>query len=208
MHKRSAHHFWTKIRPISYWYFLIAFVISGSICIYALRQNNLTAIKLYQNVITADKDNSNVVGSLNTLRMYIYSHMNTNLASGPNSIYPPVQLKYSWQRAVAAQQAAANQANQQNSQLYTDAEYYCQKQVPNGFSGRYRIPCVDNYIQTHKITVPAVNVPASLYEFDFQPPFWSPDLAGWSLLATIVLFILFAVRFLGELWIKYQLKRS
>ena len=34
------------------------------------------------------------------------------------------------------------------------------------------------------------NIPVSLYEFDFISPTWSPDLAGWSMLAAIVLAVL------------------
>lgn len=201
MDKRTLHHILTKIRPISYWYFFVAFVISASVSIGALRNNNLTAVKLRNQLTQVDKQDGNVSLALNNLREYIYGHMNTNLASGPDAIYPPIQLKYTYQRLEAANGASANATN---SQVYTDAEYYCQQAIPNGFSGRYRVTCIENYVTTHGAK--AQTVPVALYEFDFVSPFWSPDLAGWSIIVTIIFFILFLTRFILEKWLNYRLK--
>lgn len=201
MHKRKPHHVWVKIRRISYWYLLIAFVISGSVAIVALRNNNLTAIRLRNQLYTVDQKDGNVAAALNTLRQYVYSHMNTNLASGPNSIYPPIQLKYTYQRLEAAEQAAVNA---ENSQIYTDAENYCQQLIPNGFSGRGRVPCIETYVTSHGTTQ---SIPPALYEFDFISPFWSPDLAGWSVVASLIFLLLFIARFLSGRWLKHSLKQ-
>ena len=54
--------------------------------------------------------------------------------------------------------------------------------------------CVQNYVVNHGGAQTNANVPAGLYEFDFVSPTWSPDLAGWSLLATILLAIIFVIR--------------
>jgi preprotein translocase subunit SecF len=40
------------------------------------------------------------------------------------------------------------------------------------------------------------NIPQGLYQFDFVSPTWSPELAGWSLVATIIFLIGFIVSFL------------
>ncbi len=201
MNKHKLHHILAKIKPISYWYFFIAFLISGSVAIYALRQNNLHAISLRNKLLQVDKANGNTSLALNNLRKYIYSHMNTNLASGPNAIYPPIQLKYTYQRLEAAQNASVNTSN---AQVYSDAEAYCQKLIPDGFSGRGRVPCIESYVTTHGSSAQPIS--PALYEFDFVSPFWSPDLAGWSLLVSFLFFVLFVARFGLEKWLNYRLK--
>lgn len=197
MNKRYLHHIWTRIRPIKTVYLLILFIISLTICVFALRSNNLTMLKLRDQVYTADKDNGNVEGALENLRTYVGAHMNTNLETGDGSVYPPIQLTYTYQRLVAA---AAAQSGDSNSQLYTQAEDYCQSLNSDNFSGRSRVPCVENYVSTHGSSVPTI--PPTLYEFDFVSPVWSPDLAGWSLLVTVLLFIATVVRFGLGYWFK------
>ncbi|HUD06335.1 MAG TPA: hypothetical protein VMR34_00460 [Candidatus Saccharimonadales bacterium] len=201
MNKRQAHHLLTKLRSVSYWYFLVAFIISASVAVGALRHNNLTAVNLRNQLLNVDQQDGNVAGVLNQLRTYIYSHMNTNLSSGTGTIYPPIQLKYTYQRL---EQAEINQVSTVNSQLYTAAENYCQATIPTGFSGRYRISCIESYITEHGVQVQPI--PAALYEFDFVSPFWSPDLAGWSILASIAFLVLFVVRFVLQIWLKQRLK--
>jgi len=200
MRKRELHHIWVKIRKISYWYFLIGFVISGSVAIIALRDNNLTAINLRNQLISVDQKDGDVSAALNNLRQYVYSHMNANLASGPDAIYPPIQLKYTYERLEAVQQATINA---ENAHVYTDAENYCQEIIPIGFSGRYRVPCIETYVTTHGAK--AQPIPAGLYEFDFVSPFWSPDLAGWSIVVSAMFLLLFLVRIILEKWLKHSL---
>jgi hypothetical protein len=190
MNKPYLHHIWTRIRPLKTSYLLTLFAISAIICIFALRSNNLTMLKLRNQVYAVDKSNGNVEAALEQLRSYVGAHMNTNLDTDNGSVYPPIQLKYTYQRLVAAAEA---QNSDTSSQLYTQAEDYCQQLNSNNFSGRSRVPCVENYVSTHGVTAPTI--PATLYEFDFVSPTWSPDLAGWSLLVSIVLLILTLLRF-------------
>jgi hypothetical protein len=197
MDKRRLHHLWTKVRRIRPWYFLILVVVSGTICVLALRQNNLQMAGLRDAVYTADKNGEGVQTALQKLQVYVSAHMNTDLSTGPNSPYPPIQLEYTYDRAV---QAAGNAASTANAQVYTDAQHYCEQSIPNGFSGRYRITCVQSYIDSHGATLPTI--PDSLYKFDFLSPTWSPDLAGWSLL----IFIASLMVFLGA-WAMRRLLR-
>ena len=203
MDTHKLRHLLTEIKKVSYWYFLIAFIISASICAVALRDNNLKAISLRNQLYQVDKQDGNTTAALNNLRQYVFTHMNTDLASN-GGIYPPIQLKYTYQRL---QQSQSQQLSTTNSLLYTQAEDYCQATVPNGFSGRYRVPCIENYITTHGTSSVASQIPTSLYEFDFVSPIWSPDLAGWSLIVSVLLFILFVIRFALELWLKHRLKQ-
>jgi hypothetical protein len=201
MNKRKLHHLWTKFRAVKPWYFLALALISGVVCVLALRANNEHMVKLRDAVYAADQNGSDVQGALRNLQAYVTRHMNTNLNAGKNSVYPPIQLKYTYDRLVQEQ----SRADPANSQVYSQAQAYCEQQNSTDFSGRNRVPCIEQYVQSHGgIKAPVVNVPDALYKFAFVTPVWSPDLGGWSLLA----FILCSVLFLASLAINFWLKRA
>jgi hypothetical protein len=203
MNKRHVHHLWTKLRLIKPWYFLTLAVISAVICVFALRANNQHMLKLRNAVYTADRNNTDVQAALNNLQAYVTAHMNTNLSTG-TSVYPPIQLKYTYDRLVQQAQAAAAAAVQPGTQLYTDAQTYCQQQDPVDFSGHNRVPCIEQYVQTHGGTISptTVTIPDALYQFAFASPTWSPDLAGWSLLVTLASGLLFVVSLAARRWFR------
>jgi uncharacterized membrane-anchored protein YhcB (DUF1043 family) len=186
------------LRNVRWWQILILFLITLIISILALRSNNEQMNLLRNNVYSADKNNTDVQQALNKLQAYVTSHMNTSLNSGSNTIYPPIQLVYTYQRLLN-QEATISSAS--NSVIYTDAEYYCQQKIPTGFSGIYRVPCIEQYISSHNLATP--NIPQSLYEFDFLSPSWSPDFAGWSLLGTVLIGLLLIIKLLFLAWNKY-----
>src|SRR3569623_2135985 len=110
--------------------------------------------------------------------------MNTYLATSAG-LYPPNQLKYTYDRLVKAE---GDRVTLANSQLYTQAQVYCQQQNSVDFSGRNRVPCITNYVNTHGIKTQAI--PDALYKFDFVSPRWSPDLAGWSMVFTVLCLVI------------------
>jgi hypothetical protein len=183
------------------WGFLILFVLSSITCVSSLRHNNLTMIKLRSAVYEADKSNGDINTALNNLRKYVYGHMNTDLASGGNSIKPPIQLKYTYERLQATEQKRVDEAN---TNVYTQAQVYCQQQNSTDFSGRNRVPCVTDYVTTHGQK--ANTVPAALYEYDFVSPIWSPDLAGLSMILSIVFLLAFLASFLMDKLVSSKLK--
>ena len=102
MHKRHVYHLLKQLRKIRAWYFIAAIILSLAVSIAALRQNNLQAIQLRDQVIKVDEQNGDVEAALRELRQHVYSHMNSNLAA-PGGAYPPVQLKYRYERLLAAE---------------------------------------------------------------------------------------------------------
>lgn len=167
--KRFAKHTWPG-------YFIILAVISAAVCLLALRANNEHMLQLRTQLYQADQNNGDVQGALRTLQQYVVSHMNTNLSTGNSGVYPPIQLQGTYDRLVQARGASLQQ---QNSQIYTDAQHYCEKQNSVDFSGHNRVPCIEQYVQSHGVKLPTIQ--DSLYKFNFISPRWSPDLAGWSL---------------------------
>jgi hypothetical protein len=202
VNKKHLHHIWTKFRAISHWYFLGLFVISLVIGVSAMRQNNLNMIELKEAVTQADKDNGDVETALRSLREYVYSHMNTNLTSGPNAIKPPIQLKYRYDRLLKAEQEKTAVSS---AQIYSQAQAYCEQLYPQSFSGGPRVPCIQDYVTSHG--VPQPSIPEALYKFDFVSPLWTPDLAGISLLAAAIFLFLFVLRLGLERWTRAELKR-
>lgn len=177
-------------------YLFAASGVSCLVCIYGLRHNNLTMVHLRQQVYDADRNNADVQGALSRLQHYVTTHMNTDLTPGHNSVYPPIQLQYTYAR----QKAALNPSQPiSNEQLYNDAQKYCEQQNPTDFSGRNRVPCIQQYVTSHGGAASATQeVPDSLYKFDFVSPQWSPDLAGWSLLLTVGLLIAAGITWLHQ----------
>ena len=205
MNKRALHHKLVVLKKVPYLSFLIAGLVFLSVSVLALRANNQKMIELRAAVFVADEEDGDIEGALKTLREHVYTHMNTDLAAGPNAIRPPIQLKYHYERLVLAEQARLGKSSNRN--VYTDAQNYCEEQNPTGFSGRNRLDCVRDYIYDHGVEQKEVNVPEDLYKFDFSSPRWSPDLAGWSLLLAAISFGLFAISFLSELVLRHQLRQ-
>lgn len=204
MNKRHLHHTWKLLKKISYWYLLLLFIIFSTLSVIGLRNNNLTAISLRDKVLEVDKQNGDIETALRELRSFVYNHMNTSL-SVENGVYPPIQLKYSYDRLVAQEQERVKQLN--NRDINAEAQEYCEKTQPDSFYGAGRLDCIRSYIDSHpKVDTKPNTIPDSLYKFDFSAPFWSPDMAGISLLLSGLFGFLFVLRFGLERWIISRLR--
>lgn len=182
------------------WFFLIIAVISALVCVAAMRANNLRMVELRQAVYAADEAGEDIETPLRKLREHVYGHMNTSLSSGSNAVYPPIQLKYTYDRLVKSQQAATGVAN---TAIYAEAQKYCEQTIPNGVSGSVRIGCIQSYIkQNDPAAAPAI--PKNLYQFDFVSPTWSPDLAGWSMLIAFASVVTALLLFIYRVFLKHR----
>lgn len=199
MNKRHLHHLWRRFRVLKPWYFLVIAAIAGVVCIFAMRSNYEHMVKLRNALYTADAQNGDVTTALNNLRNYVYGHMNTNLSSGNTGVYPPIQLKYTYDRLVQAQ---GQDAATQNTQIYTQAQAYCEQLNSTDFSGRNRVPCIEDYVSKHTTSATA-NIPDSLYKFNFVSPTWSPDLAGWSMAIAVLSTFTAGFLFVIQRWFKH-----
>ena len=200
--KKSQQSVWQRIPPLSYWYFLGAFLFFAGMAIFALRANNLQAIRLRDQVLSVDEQNGDVEAALKELREYVYAHMNTDLSSG-TGVQQPVQLKYRYERLVAAEKARVEQVN---SNIYTAAQAHCEALYPASTSGGPRVPCIEQYVAENGAKEQPI--PDALYKFDFEPPRWSPDLAGWSLVLAGIFFVLFVFRFITQRWARFTIRQD
>jgi hypothetical protein len=198
--KRALHHFHRRIQPLNSWVLLAACLLCVVVSVLALRQNNLTSVRLRNDLLAVDEQNGDVEAALRKLRQHIYAHMNASLDSG-NNIYPPIQLKYRYERLVLAEKDRVAAANQQ---IYSQAQATCERLQPQGFFGATRLDCVQEQIAKAG-ALQEQPVPDALYKFNFASPRWSPDLAGWSLVAAVFLGLLLLGRFSIERWLRHQL---
>lgn len=153
---------------------LALFLTSATVSVFALRSNNLQMVILRDQVYLADKSGKGVDRAIDNLRSWVYTRMNTDLTS-PNGIYPPIQLAYTYNRLL----------KQADDDVTREAQVYCAGSRPSGYYGAHRTTCVQSYVKAHPVNI--VTIPQQLYGFDFVSPTWSPDLAGWSLVATSIL---------------------
>lgn len=189
-----------RVRRTKPLYLATAFVASGAVSVYALRQNNLTMVKHKQALFDADEKGEDVQKPLQDLQSYVLNHMNTSLAT--ESVYPPVQLKGTYDRLMAAEKARVDSAN---SGIYIEAQNFCESQNSTSVSGRHRVACVEQYVEDKGIAEVKA-VPASLYQFDFVAPKWSPDFAGWSVVITVLVGAVLCSRLLLGWWYKKRTK--
>lgn len=161
---------------------IAATIVSLSICALALRANNQHMLQLRQAVYTADEKGVGVQPALVKLQAYVTAHMNTKLDAGANAVYPPIQLKNTYDRLI---QERSSKLAAANTQTYNAAQTYCEQLNHTDVSGRNRVPCIEQYVQSHGLQLPPVT--DDLYKFSFVSPSWSPDLAGWSVVVTAVL---------------------
>lgn len=203
MRKKTLYGLWNKFGDVSLLILIILFMITAAISIAALRDNNLTMSKLRQAVYTADEKNGDVETALKNLRIYVYSHMNTNLRAGSSSDQPPIQLVNKFNRAVEAEQARIAALGNANK-VYVDAQAVCERaSIPL----TARAQCIQEYVTANGKTSPQLQLPPKeVYTFDFASPKWSPDLAGWSIVATIFIGIFIIVRLVIGISIKRSLR--
>ena len=182
----------------------IRIIVFGSITIlfvglsvFGLVSNSRGAKQRYDTLIAVDQAGGDVESALNDLRTYIYTHMNTQIGS-ELGIKPPIQLKGTYERLVAAEEARIAAINEP---LYERAQIDCERRLPNGFSGSNRTECIEDYVDANGVEVKSIE--DDFYKFDFVPPRWSPDLAGFSILFAVLFGMIFAL----EVFMYFRTKR-
>ena len=182
-----------------------AFLFFVALSFIGLSMNSREAKQRYDTLIAVDQAGGDVETALNDLRSYIYGHMNTQIGSD-TGIRPPIQLQGTYERLVAERERDAGQTNEE---LYQLAQNDCELRNPNGFSGSNRLDCIAAYVDQNGVQDGVdIVVEDDLYKFDFAPPRWSADLAGFSILFSILFGILTLIDFILYLRTKNLVKYS
>ena len=127
--------------------------------------------------------------------------MNTELG-GPNGIYPPIQLSGTYERLIESEEQRVRKVNEE---VRVAAEETCNQQFPAGqIQGRAQ--CNADYIETNSISAQPID--DSFYKFNYVAPRWSPDLAGFSLLAAVLFGSMTLYNVLHHWYIKRTIRLS
>lgn len=206
MNKKKLHYRLVQIKHFPKIVLLLTAVVFALVAVFSLRANNQRMLELRQAVFTADEQDGDIEGALRDLREHVYGHMNTNLSSGENAIKPPIQLKFEYERLLEKEKAKVNSVN---ANLYTEAQNYCEPLNPAGTLRTTRISCIEDYVDRNaRQSVELRPIDESLYKFDFVSPSWSPDLAGWSIVISVLSLATFVVLIIVEFGFRYYLKNK
>jgi hypothetical protein len=173
---------------------LLRLVVFGTVTVFfvamsiiGLTQNSQGAKERYDTLIAVDQAGGDVESALNDLRGFIYSHMNTQIGS-ELGIRPPIQLKGTYERLVAIEEARVAKANES---IYAAAQADCEQKFPAGSLRNGRVQCIQSYIDENGAKQQVIE--DDFYKFDFVPPRWSADLAGISILLAGIFGLIFSV---------------
>jgi len=174
--------------------FVGAVAVTG-ISLVALRNNNLQMLELYKKVENADTSGTATYDHLRELQVYVASHMNaTPPKLGTN---PGIQLKGTYERA---KKAESDRVTSERERVYNEAISYCEVALPKSLLSE-RAQCIIDRNASQAIV--ERQIVADLYRYDFVSPKWSADVAGWSVIASVVLIGTFVLQVIGRIVAKF-----
>ncbi len=189
-----------KHRRIKSWQLAVLLLIAVASSLFFLRQNNLNMVRLRNEVIAADEAGQGVAAALETLNRHVFQHMNT-------AIVRPIELVNTYNRQAEA--VIRQTVVIPNRDLYAEAAQACASQ--GSLFSATRTQCVTNYIEGNSAgfgDLPKINLPdKSRFIYNFASPRWTPDLAGFSLLAAALLLIWILARMFEKILVSIIIRR-
>lgn len=196
------------LQRIKTWQLIVLLIIVGFVAATFLRLNSIGMDQRRTAVINADKEGNEeiIIDRLYDLQRYVTAHMNTDLGQG-------VFLEQSYNRDFQNWQETQYGASNPNGNIYKKAQEVCAPKYSH-YSYAYLL-CTTNELEKY---APAKD-PASdtskprkeAYIHDFSSPVWSPDFAGWAVLACGVIIALIVVRLISlgvlQLMVRRHYKR-
>jgi len=158
---------------------LIILLAMSALSTLALRENNIKMLELRERVFKADETNVGLEEALGALRNHVSSNMNSSLPKLGDE--KAIQLKYSYERAIAKEQ---ERYQKDLTKISQDAKLAC----INSVDELSRVSCEQSYIKDNPVDELTKIYPEQ-YSIEFISPKWSFDLAGWLLTMSIVLFV-------------------
>ncbi len=182
-----------QLNRIKLWHLIVALVVLMVISATFLRLNNVGMAERRRAVIAADKtgDMAQIRQRLADLQRYTAAHMNTETG--------PIYLQEQYNRdAKTALKAVQTSSSAETANAKADA--VCKPRF-SSWSIAY-VQCV--YEELGKLTSSDASIQktaklpdTSLYYYTFNAPLWSADVAGWSVLLTLIVLLCIVVRLAG-----------
>lgn len=201
--KRAVKKSIRQLQRVKTWQLLVLLLLVGFLAATFLRLNNIGMINRRDAVLAADKagDITVMQSRLYDLQRYVVEHANANTGI----FYLENQYKRDAQKAV---DDASNDDNP-NGNINAKAEAVCKPQY-TVWSTAYVQCFTDELAKYPPSPDPAENVTlpkVDLYRYEFNSPVWSPDFAGWSLVACAIIILMIIVRMISLVVLRLLLKR-
>lgn len=181
-----------RLKRVKTWQLLILLILMTFVSLTLLRLNSIGMIQMRDAVLNADKadDDSATLNDLITLQHYSADHMNASTG--------PFFLEYSYKRDFAAAYQKAADYQDPNGNVNVKADAICKPQFT-----QYSQAYTDCFAAALKQFPPAPNpgedlqIPnTALYQHSYVSPKWSPDFAGFSILACVIIALIIVARLL------------
>ncbi len=192
-----------QLQRIKTWQLLILLILMTFVAATFLRLNNVGMVDRRDAVLAADKagDESVIQSRLYDLQRYVAEHMNSD--TGP--FYLEQQYRRDAQKVV---DAAKNDSNP-NGNINAKAEATCRPHY-TVWSPAYVQCFTDELAKYPPSPNPADNVVlpnTELYRHNFAAPLWSPDFAGFAIMACVVIVIMILARLVSLILLRMLLKQ-
>ncbi len=192
-----------RIKRVKTWHLVAVLLLMLFVSATFLRLNNIGMVQRREAVIAADQqgDDQAVENRLYDLRQYVMKHMNTN----GSSVY--LAERYNRDKANLVQQAV-NANNSNKDVINKKVDDICKPQY-SGYNQGYVSCFAREYAKYAPGSDPisTIKMPdPELYRADFASPLWSPDFAGFSVLACVVLIVVIIMRIISIIVLKIILK--
>lgn len=194
-----------RLETIKTWQLIIILILSLFLSATFLRINNTGMITRRNAIDGADKsgDVIDVTSRIYDIQRYAAAHMNAD-----TGIF---YLQSQYDRDVkAAVGSASGDASVGANSPQARADAVCNPNLQiHGYSLAYQNCMLEQLDKQGQVVDPAsITLPnPALYRYSFTSPVWSPDFAGWSVLLSLLITALVAVRFVVWAVLKVLLKR-
>ena len=194
-----------RLQQIKTWQLLVLLLLVGFIAATFLRLNNIGMIQRRDAVLSADRQGDTTITQtrLYDLQRYVAAHMNANMGT----IYLENQYKRDSQRTIDAASSDSNP----NGIITKKAQEICAPRYAHlgGYSQAYQ-QCVLGELESYEPAgdpTTVVALPrADAYRHSFAAPMWSPDFAGFSVLACVLIILIIVGRMIAIASLKIYLK--
>jgi hypothetical protein len=157
-------------------WFLIATLVFAGIGIYGVFNNNSSALNQRNAILASDKAGQDTALARGTLANFVAAHMGSSVSFALSDSYNR-DLKMA-QSAIASTSVSGT--------VYAHAQAACSGQSDSITQAK----CVTNYVSAH--VQPGANpqpvaLPSAVaYQYHYAAPGWTPDIAGLSLVLSLV----------------------
>ncbi len=189
------------LQVVKTWQLVVLLILMSFLAATFLRLDNAGMVTRRNAVEAADKAGSqdDITYRIYDLQRYAAAHMNADTGV--------FYLQETYNRDVKQLVATSSSQSSANQTVNDAADAVCHPQF-SGWSPAY-VQCFVNELNKHtgSNTIPSVQLPTpALYRYSFISPLWSPDFAGWSVLACILIAIMIVIRLISLIVLKVLLK--